>query len=169
MEIFTRFDSSSFSLASRISIPTMCPFSSRSTVTPSSISIESAILASLSLMYKASTSLLYSIFIVLLPKGSFSHGNGNNEDMVRFLFKGNPQKSAACTFKCVCPAFYTRLCELWLFYRYLSLFLCYFPLFHSPSGMAVKFYGFHNNKLTFFIEQINLESIENNSASNMLT
>ncbi len=49
-------------LASRISIPTMCFFSSRSTVTPSSMSMLSSIDASLSWMYKASASLSYSIF-----------------------------------------------------------------------------------------------------------
>lgn len=49
-------------LASRISIPIICRFSSRSTVTPSSISILSSTSASLSRIYRASAFLSYSIF-----------------------------------------------------------------------------------------------------------
>ena len=64
MVMFTRSLRDSFLLASRISIPTMCLFPSRSTVTPSSMSILSSTSASLSWMYKASASLSYSILTV---------------------------------------------------------------------------------------------------------
>ena len=61
MVMFTRSSRDNFLLASRISIPTMCLFSSRSTVTPSSMSILSSTEASLNWMYRASASLSYSI------------------------------------------------------------------------------------------------------------
>lgn len=51
----------SFLLASRISIPTTCLFSSRSIVMPSSMSTLSSTCTSLSWMYRASASLSYSI------------------------------------------------------------------------------------------------------------
>ena len=59
--MFTRSSRDSFLLASRISMPTICLFSSRSTVTPSSMSILSSTGASLNWIYKASASLSYSI------------------------------------------------------------------------------------------------------------
>jgi hypothetical protein len=61
MDIFTMSLRDSFLLASRISMPMMCLFSSRSTVTPSSMSILSSTFASLSWIYRASASLSYSI------------------------------------------------------------------------------------------------------------
>jgi hypothetical protein len=61
MVILTRSFKDNLLLASRISIPTICFFSSRSTVTPSSMSILSSTGASLSWIYKASASLSYSI------------------------------------------------------------------------------------------------------------
>ncbi len=61
MVMFTRSSRDNFLLATRISIPTMCLFSSRSTVTPSSMSILSSTDASLNWIYKASASLSYSI------------------------------------------------------------------------------------------------------------
>ena len=61
MVMFTRSSRDSLLLASRISMPTMCLFSSRSTVTPSSMSILSSTGASLNWIYKASASLSYSI------------------------------------------------------------------------------------------------------------
>src|SRR4030042_889272 len=62
MVMFTRSRRESFLLASRISMPTICLFSSRSTVIPSSMSMLSPTSASLNWMYKASASLSYSIF-----------------------------------------------------------------------------------------------------------
>src|SRR4030042_931153 len=62
MVMFTMSLKDSFLLASRISMPTMCLFSSRSRVMPSSTSILSSTYTSLSWMYRASASLSYSIF-----------------------------------------------------------------------------------------------------------
>jgi hypothetical protein len=62
MVMFTMSRRESFLLASRISMPTICLFSSRSTVIPSSMSMLSSTDASLNCIYKASASLSYSIF-----------------------------------------------------------------------------------------------------------
>ena len=62
MVMFTRSRRESFLLASRISMPTICLFSSRATVIPSSMSMLSSTSASLNWIYKASASLSYSIF-----------------------------------------------------------------------------------------------------------